>query len=256
MRLLRRFPGRRRAALSGPRPPLARRPAPGRPLLPWRRDWGLARQQQPNPGAPSGGLATETCLLRPETQGFCWGREGRRPRCPSRGHCTAARTGPGGSRVAERQVTRSHVNSQVTQKSDVTVPKATHNNVNCCGPCQDGHSFLPNFYPKNYHVNRKAKFKKCPKPTRKGEQQTKGKQSLRVKPSSRCSELGPVTAPGAAAVGSSVGKRRESDGNAVADSHGSPRLNMLKCHHDCGRTGAADARGVGRKGHSHRDEWP
>lgn len=47
----------------------------------------------------------------------CWGREGRRPRCLSRGRCTAARTGLGVSRVADRQVTRSHVNSQVTQKS-------------------------------------------------------------------------------------------------------------------------------------------
>lgn len=159
-------------ATAAPRP----LPDPRTPPPPTARDRGLARQQQPNRGAPSGGLSTETRLPRPETQGSCWGREGRRPRCLSRGRCTATRTGLGGSRAAGRQVTRSHVNAQVTQsQSDVTVPKATRDDVNCCGPCQDGHfSFLPNFYPKNHHVNRKAKFKKCAKPTREGEQQTKG----------------------------------------------------------------------------------
>lgn len=89
----------------------------------------------------------------------------------------------------------------------------------------------------------------------KGNDKQRASSAPRVKASSGCSELGPVTAPGANTVGSSVGKRRESDGNAVADSHSSPRLNVLKCHHDCGRTDAAEAQGVGRTGHSHRDEW-
>lgn len=89
----------------------------------------------------------------------------------------------------------------------------------------------------------------------KGTSKQRASSALRVKAAPSCSELGPAAAPGANAPGSSVGKRSESDGNAVADSHSSPRLNMLKCHHDCGRTDAAEAQGVGRTGHSHRDEW-